>query len=469
MSFFQKLREAVTARKRKRTGSENAKKTRHLPERVAALCAASAMLAVFGPFAVAALVRYRSDTARAAAAEAAKLESLKLFRDAAERYIEAYDSGGASDPELLLLAAVCHRRLADRSSFVSDCERLIRDHPGFTAGYDELADYYSATGEYQAASYVIDAAFAAGAAGERTSSIRDEVDHVTVRRYTGADSIGDWHSYSDRRASSVYEKGGKYGVMTSDGTQVLKAEFDSAGVYDAQTRLCPATLDGEAFYVNAKGERVLALPEGTVYAGPFGDGLAPFSDGSVYRYCDAKGRIVAGVEFDYAGSFCNGAAAVSFNGKWGLVDTAMNSLTPLEYDCILTDENGFCFEYGTAVALKGGKWYFLDSSGAEKGPGFDGAELPASVTGLIAVKRGSLWGFADREGNIVIEPAYDGAGSFCHDTAPVLRDGRWGFIDGGGNQRTEFEYDSAGVFSAGGGSVVRKGNLLFLLTLAKFG
>ncbi|MBO7376450.1 MAG: WG repeat-containing protein, partial [Clostridia bacterium] len=218
-----------------------------------------------------------------------------------------------------------------------------------------------------------------------------------------------------------------------------------------------------------KGERVLALPEGTVYAGPFGDGLAPVSDGITFRYCDAKGRIVAGAEFDYAGAFCRGAAAVCVGGRWGLVDTRMNSLTPLEYDEILTDENGFCFEYGTAVALKGGKWFFLDSAGTEKGPGYEGAELPASDTGPIAVKVGSLWGFADKDGVIVIEPHYEGAGSFCHGMAPVMKDGLWGFIDENGNPRTEFEYDSAGVFSAGGGSVVRKGNLLFLLMLAKFG
>lgn len=49
--------------------------------------------------------------------------------------------------------------------------------------------------------------------------------------------------------------------------------------------------------------------------------------------------------------------------------------------------------------------------------------------GYCAVCRYDRWGFADQQGNLVIECTYQDAKSFANGFAPVKKGGLWGYID----------------------------------------
>lgn len=434
---------------------------------LAVLCAAAAALSLLGPFAVLRAARAREENAEKLGLYASELESALLFREAAEVYERAYRTGGESNPELLYRSAFCLWRLSDRRGAVDTLRRLLSDHGDYAPAYGELARVYASGGEYADAADIILEADALGLSGAIDAAVRVQVDYTTVRKYLPADSAGDWHTYAPGKACAEYFESGKAGIILSDGSRPIPAAFDSAGVYDPSTGLCPVTIGGEAFFVNEKGERALVLPDGTIDAGPFSEGLAYISDGEKYGYVNTKGEPAGSVEYDFAGSFSHGVAAVRAGEKWGLIDTKMRSVTPLKYDFILTDGNGFCSEYGLIAAKLGGEWLLLDASGKEIARGFEEAALPASADGLIAVKSCGLWGFCGREGKIIIEPQYEAAGSFSCGLAPVKTAEGWGYVDESGTPRTGFVYDEAGVFSSGGSSVVRDGSFVFLLVIAK--
>lgn len=46
-----------------------------------------------------------------------------------------------------------------------------------------------------------------------------------------------------------------------------------------------------------------------------------------------------------------------------------------------------------------------------------------------AVKQDGRWGFADRNGKLVIDGKYEEAGSFAYGYAAVKQDGKWGVIN----------------------------------------
>lgn len=74
--------------------------------------------------------------------------------------------------------------------------------------------------------------------------------------------------------------------------------------------------------------------------------------------------------------------------------------------------------------------------------------------GLSPVKRGDLWGFLDKSGQIVIEPAYTNVGGFSEGLALVSKDGLFGYIDHSGQEVIPPQFQDAVSFSDGWASVL---------------
>ena len=77
---------------------------------------------------------------------------------------------------------------------------------------------------------------------------------------------------------------------------------------------------------------------------------------------------------------------------------------------------------------------------------------------LIAFKNNGKWGYADKEGNIVIEPEYDNAKSFSNGLGAVCKNGKWGFINDKKEQAIYYTFIEADYFNSDGSCVVRKFN-----------
>ena len=74
--------------------------------------------------------------------------------------------------------------------------------------------------------------------------------------------------------------------------------------------------------------------------------------------------------------------------------------------------------------------------------------------GLAAVKRGTLWGYVDAQGKLIVPPRYNGAFAFSQGRAAVNRGGRWGYIDASGREVIPLRYADARVFVGDGSAEV---------------
>lgn len=97
----------------------------------------------------------------------------------------------------------------------------------------------------------------------------------------------------------------------------------------------------------------------------------------------------------------------------------------------------------------------IDSSGAQIGTDtYEDAEIFYDTT-YAAVKKSGKWGFIDKDGNWFIEPAYEGARSFCNGYAAVCMDGQWGFINMDKELCIPCQFADAKDFTANGTVLVR--------------
>lgn len=105
------------------------------------------------------------------------------------------------------------------------------------------------------------------------------------------------------------------------------------------------------------------------------------------------------------------------------------------------------FEGGMAEVLAGDRRFYVDTSGREI-PERNFASNHFSE-GLIPVKIGEKYGFADAEGGLVVFPRFEGASDFSEGLAPVREGGKWGYIDRAGAFRIAPKFDRAENFSEG--------------------
>jgi hypothetical protein len=74
--------------------------------------------------------------------------------------------------------------------------------------------------------------------------------------------------------------------------------------------------------------------------------------------------------------------------------------------------------------------------------------------GQVAIQnKEGKWGFADKNGKILIPYKYDLAFEFSEDLAPVKLDGKWGYIDKNNQIIIPFKFDVAEIFKEGLASV----------------
>jgi hypothetical protein len=110
-----------------------------------------------------------------------------------------------------------------------------------------------------------------------------------------------------------------------------------------------------------------------------------------YGFVDRTGRIVISPQFDYAGQFSGGLAAVRTEG---------------------TRDDSVWY-------VKGGKWGFINRHGVFViPPRFDGAN--EFSCGRAAVELDGRWGYIGTAGDFVVPPRFHGALSFCGGLAAVV-------------------------------------------------
>lgn len=258
---------------------------------------------------------------------------------------------------------------------------------------------------------------------------------------------------------------GRWGFVNGAGETVINPQFDRAEVF--AEGLAPVRL-GHWGYVDAAGK--LAINPQFDKADGFSEGLAavklgggggnpfvpfdprpfsPFGGGGRYGFINSEGKYIINPQFDDAGNFSDGLAAVKM-GKWGFVDKTGKIVINPQFD------EANAFSEGLAVIKLSGRFGYTDKNGQLViNPQFERAQ--AFSEGLAGIRMGGRWGFVDKTGKTSINAQFDEVGPFVKGLAPARQSKRWGYINPAGNFIINPQFDDAAAFSEGLAAVRQSG------------
>lgn len=155
-----------------------------------------------------------------------------------------------------------------------------------------------------------------------------------------------------------------------------------------------------------------------------------------WGYLTEDGFLAVEDKFDDLREFNDGLAAMSINGLWGYIDKSGNEIIPARYRTVKT------YSEGVAVVQDlNGRFHLLNGTGSMIADSLEYDDMSKLQEGMSIVNRGYLFGFADKNGKIVIEPKYESARAFSNGLSLVQRDGKYGFIDHSNVVKIPIQYD----------------------------
>ncbi len=398
--------------------------------------------------------------------KAISFEEKEIYIDA----LENYESALALNPneyDIVLKIADMYYKMGDINGFITTCDKAIDMSPKNSTPYVNKANYYISKSQFTEAIKVVKAASNAIKDNEEINTLKEELSTKCIEKYVSFTTVSDWHVQEDTNYIAV-EENGKWGMTLKDGTRKIRLQFEYLGAYDAESGVIPCCYEGNYYYIDIKGNKKLIGDDTYQFLGSFGCGLAPAQRDGKYGYIDTEFNEKK-FEFEYAGAFANDVAAVKKDGKWALINTKLDTITGFDYDDILVDSNGYCSMFHVIVARQGDKYFFIDYKGKKIGnETFDGACISASNDSYIAIKKGEMWGFANQDGKVVMDPQFEGAKSFSMGMAPIKMEERWGYINTDGKVVIETKYFDAGIFSQDGSAPVKNASVWNFIVLCEY-
>lgn len=389
----------------------------------------------------------------------------QIYVDAVANYKEAL-ALTPKDYNLEMELAEAYYLWGNEEGFVTACNTAINIDATNSSAYLKLAKYYENLQKYHEALNVVKSADKVLERQEIEQLFYDLKNKI-VMKSVGAKEITAWRKVGTvNYCTFQYEN--KWGMLNSDAKQSIRPQYEYIGVYDEVSKLIPVCFNEEYYYIDSDANRKLVGDYDYTFLGSFGDGYAPAQRDEKYGYININFE-EKNFEYDFAGSFANGVAAVKQGEKWGLINKDFKMVTEMKYDDILIDDNGFCSMYGIIVAVDNGKYIFLNTEGKRTcEQQFDKAKIASSNSGAIAVQVEEKWGFADINGNMVIEAVYEDAYSFSLGLAAVKTISNWGYIDINKNLIISDDYMEARPFNSNGSAMVKTGDIWDMIVLCEY-
>ncbi len=367
-----------------------------------------------------------------------------LYQKAIAAYADAVKEENRKEDWAFLLAAYQARYEEDvsiREDYIASAKEAVAAY-GALNFYKTLVSLCVEDEDYSTAYQYLTQAIKTGVEDEALLNLYQEV------RYAYSFGNADY-SFVGALCNGGYiaQSGACYGQLSGTGKTLVKFQYDLMG-----------GLGEDGVFVFASGEEAgLMDTDGVLQgklsfvpaeAGVYAEGLAPISDGQSWSYYDLLGDCQFGGYLS-AGSFDGGLAAVETEEGWLLINTAGKAASPL-YEEIRLNRDGSYLSCGLMLAKENGQWQLYDGEQSRIGSfSCDDIDI-VTEDGMIAFAQSGVWGFADTEGNILLQPAYAQARSFSNGLAAVWIEGRWGFIAPDGTMVMDAQWLDAGYFSASG-------------------
>jgi hypothetical protein len=273
--------------------------------------------------------------------------------------------------------------------------------------------------------------------------------------------------FSGDRALIVDNTYGKeyVGFLNPEGELAIEPKYHFIGMYFSKEGLLPVG-DAKTWKVGfLDRDGRMAIPYQYSYAYSFHNGMATVSNGAFEGATDIHGNTVIPMVYNSVGAFSEGLAfVITPSGRHGYIDSSNNFVIegtfteggwfvdglawvndPIShlYGYIRKDGSYLVqpkyqaagnFWEGFAAVKQGGKWGFIDETGATRIP-FQFDDIAGGFSeGLAAVEKNGKWGYLGADGHYVIEGQFDDADVFCCGVAMVsFTDATYGFINRQGN------------------------------------
>ena len=236
------------------------------------------------------------------------------------------------------------------------------------------------------------------------------------------------------------EIGGQHGFIDHSGNLVIAPQFGEESQTFFEGLAVVQTGSGKCGFIDKRGR--FEIPAVFDWAKPFSEGIALVRVDGKYGYIHRGGKYLVEPRFDHAGDFRHGYASVSINGKWHYIDRAGD----LAYGPFGAAGR---FSDGVArISLNGSDALLRLDGSIVRAQGVDWLSAYFSEE-RIEFSHSELYGYLDRECEIVIPGIYEATTTFREGLASVLVDGKWGYIDPRGTMVIEPQFDRAGFFQEG--------------------
>lgn len=310
-----------------------------------------------------------------------------------------------------------------------------------------LANLYMVRDEYSSAYKALNNAVESGLKNDEVDALLLEVRYafeIKWKAYTGYSACSNgFYAVSETGVWTYVEQDGS----ETDYEQLLFAgPVGTSGIRVVQDKV-------RAYLIDEKEVVQGILKFNPTAAGIYSEGLIAIKDDKSFGYYNSLGDKQFG-EYNLAGAFVDGVAAVQKDGKWFLIDNKGKEVSSEKFEDIIIQENGTHLKDGVMIAKKDGT-YKIYRDGKATGS-YSDADI-ITDDNMIAVCKDGKWGFVDLEGKEIIAPKYKEAKSFSNGLAAVSDGEKWGFIDSAGNQVIDYLFYGGDYFNDEGCCMVETG------------
>lgn len=375
----------------------------------------------------------------------------RLYQRAILKYKEALEYKNKKETWKKLFEAYEKRYAEDESIFgeyVAVVEDSVEVFPKDKEFVEKLVNLYIQIGNTENAYKCLIEAEENGIKDENLYELKNSLKysfHISMEGYV--------HVMPISNNTYVVQNGDKWGEINMLGEGIVSIEqkyLSSSG--DDGIKIY--TSENDSRLINQGGMVLGIFDFEVVESGVFSEGLIAVKNGDQYAYYDEFAKKQFG-EFDFAGKFQGGKAAVVKDGKCFFINNSGEKISEDFYKIVMDANGSYTKGVASCIAKEEGKYYLYDEKLKRIG-GFDAEALDiCTEDNIIAYKKDGKWGFVDSEGNVAIVPEYDEAKSFSNGLAAVCKDGKWGFINRANELVIDYQFAMADYFNAEGSCMVR--------------
>lgn len=315
--------------------------------------------------------------------------------------------------------------------------------------WEELLETQVAALKYNDARSTLRDINKAGVSSERITQLADQVNYsFTTRGRSFTQVLPCPDGYC------IVNRGEKWGMVAPDSEMYYELDYEYIGPFGEQQAALLRT-QTRSQIVDTSGVVQANVERRDVTARGVGSGLMPLGGEDGWRYFNIAQGTDWGELYQDASSFQNGVALVKQGDLWNFLDTSAQITNAGFQDVKLYGNGSYCLDDRMVAAREG---YHLFTASGEPVGDLSAADMDVYMGGWIAFQStNGLWGFVDRDGQVVVEPTYQKAKSFSHGLAAVY-DGRyWGFINEAQRWVIPAQYVDAMYFTAQGACMVNDG------------